>query len=119
FTNNTSKNIARRQGVIDLHFAWSQVKDIDQNDLIGPDVLKSLNALGLAATLWNNDAMDKNILHQSYWNVFREHFDKLNSIDELIPGKKVTCKGAITKELRRAYKEMEELETRGIKQTKL
>lgn len=118
-SNETNKNISRRQGVIDLHFAWSEVKDIGKNELITANILKAINALGLTATLWNNDVIEKNVLFQSYWYAFRDLFDTLNSIDELIPGKKITCRNALTKEIRKAYDEMERMELNSITQTKL
>ena len=32
--NRTNKKMFKRQGVIDLHMAWSDIHDIDENNLI-------------------------------------------------------------------------------------
>src|SRR5437867_3992179 len=42
-----TKNIFRRQGIIDLHRVWQDVNDIDPKSLVGPDVIKAINALDL------------------------------------------------------------------------
>lgn len=65
--NNTNKNMFRRQGVIDLHMAWLDIKEIDNKCLIGPDIIKAVNALSLTASLWNHDVIEKSILYQTYW----------------------------------------------------
>lgn len=54
----TSKDIARRQGVIELHMAWQGVNNIDVSNLIGPDVINAANAISLTATLWNHDVVE-------------------------------------------------------------
>src|SRR5688500_12046486 len=54
-TNEVSKQIAKRQGVIDLYESWNGVNHIDCNNLVGPDVVRAANALALTSSLWNHD----------------------------------------------------------------
>ena len=64
--NNINKNVFKRQGVIDLHMSWNNVNDIDVKNLIGPDIVKAVNALSLTASLWNHDVIEKTILYQTF-----------------------------------------------------
>ena len=117
--NNLNIKIFKRQGVIDLHMAWHGVNDIDQNNLVGPDVINAVNALSLTASLWNHDVIDKEILYQSYWGSYKEIYDKLYNLDILVPGLKKTCKVLMTAEIRKAYRGMEDYDLKTVKQSKL
>lgn len=115
----TNKKMFKRQGVIDLHMAWQGVNDIDPKNLIGPDVVKAVNALALTASLWNHDVIEKSILYQTYWGAFEEFYNKLVNLDELGPGHKKTCKSLITSEIKKAYKGMNEADLDTVIQTKI
>ncbi len=117
--NNINKNIFKRQGIIDLFMTWQGISEIDSNNLINPDIVKSANALALTSTLWNHDVIDKNILYQTYWEPFRNIYDKLNSLDSTPPGLKKTCKSMISSDMTRAYQEMQKYETSMVKISKL
>jgi hypothetical protein len=117
--NSLNKNIFKRQGVIDLHMAWQNVNDIDPNNLIGPDVVKAVNALSLTASLWNHDVIEKKILYQSYWGPFKDLYDKLINLDVLVPGHKKTCRSLITTEIKKAFKGMDETDLETVTQTNL
>jgi hypothetical protein len=117
--NNTNKNMFRRQGVIDLHMAWQGIKDIEENNLIGPDVVKAVNALSLTASLWNHDVIEKSILYQTYWNSYKDLHDTLSSINKLVPGHKKTCRSLITNEITKAYEGMKNIDLSIVTQTKL
>lgn len=117
--NNTNKNMFRRQGVIDLHMAWQDIKDIEENNLIGPDVVKAVNALSLTASLWNHDVIEKSILYQTYWNSYKDLHDTLISINKLVPGHKKTCRSLITNEITKAYEGMKNIDLSTVTQTKL
>jgi hypothetical protein len=113
----TNKRMFKRQGVIDLHMAWQDINDIDPKNLIGPDIVKAVNALSLTASLWNHDVIEKSILYQSYWGAFEEIYNKLVNLDELVPGHKKTCKSLITAEIKKAYKGMDETDLDTVIQT--
>lgn len=104
--NRTNKKMFKRQGVIDLHMAWQDIKEIDKNNLIGPDIVKAVNALSLTASLWNHDVIEKSILYQTYWASYRDLYDTLININELIPGHKRTCRSLISNEIIKAYEGM-------------
>lgn len=72
--------------------AWQGINDIDENNLIGPDVVKAVNALSLTASLWNHDVIEKSILYQTYWISYKDLYDTLNGINKLVPGHKKTCR---------------------------
>ncbi|EFK57346.1 hypothetical protein U0038_17555 [Sphingobacterium spiritivorum] len=116
-TNETNKKIAKRQGVIDLHNAWNNIRSISKSDLITPDIVNATNALSLTASLWNNSVMEKNILYQSYWSNFKNLYDTLASIDELVPGHNFSCKSLLTADIKSVYKEMEKIELSKVSKT--
>lgn len=105
-TNEVSKQIAKRQGVIDLHEAWKGINHIDCHRQSGPEVVKSVNALALTASLWNHDVIEKVIIYQTYWDPYRELYDECTNCDKTVPGLKKSCKDLITSEITKAYEEM-------------
>lgn len=107
------------QGVIDLHMAWTDIKEIDKNNLIGPDIIRAVNAMSLTASLWNHDVIEKSILYQTYWNSYRDLYDTLNNINELVPGHKRTCRSLITNEITKAYEGMKNSDLATVTQTNL
>ncbi|MDO7173802.1 hypothetical protein [Mariniflexile sp. AS56] len=115
--NNTNKNMFRRQGVIDLHMAWQNINEIDEKNLIGPDVVKAVNALSLTASLWNHDVIEKSILYQTYWTSYKDLYDTLNNINELVPGHKKTCRSLMTNEITKAYEGMKNVNLSTVTQT--
>lgn len=114
-----SKDIARRQGVTELHMAWKDVNDIDPSKLVGPDVRNAINALSLTATIWNHDVIEKEILLQSYWDTFKNLYDILYSCREIVPGYKKTANDLITAEITKAYVDMKEESMKKVKQTRM
>ncbi|SDX36215.1 hypothetical protein [Flavobacterium degerlachei] len=117
--NNTNKNIFRRQGVIDLHMAWQDISEVDKNNLIAPDIVRAVNALSLTASLWNHDVIEKSILYQTYWNSYRDLYDTLININELVPGHKKTCRSLMTNEITKAYEGMKNADLSTVTQTRL
>jgi len=117
--STTNENMFKRQGVIDLHMAWQGVNDINPQKLVGPDVIKAVNALSLTASLWNHDVIEKNILYQTYWTSYSEIYNKLVNLDKLVPGHKKTCKSLITAEIKKAYKGMDEIELDNVTTTNI
>ncbi len=117
--NSLNKNMFRRQGVIDLHMAWQGINHVDKNNLIAADIVRSVHALALTASLWNHDIIEKNILYQTYWTPYKELYEEIYSIDALIPGHKRTCKSLITTEIQKAYEGMRTADLGKVTQTKL
>ncbi|SFR65194.1 hypothetical protein [Maribacter stanieri] len=104
--NRTNIKMFKRQGVIDLHMAWSDIYDIDEDNLITPHIVKAINALSLTASLWNHDVIEKPILYQSYWMPYKKLFDQIDSIDKLVPGKQEKCKDLLSRDIKKAYSGM-------------
>jgi len=104
--NRMNKRMFKRQGVIDLHIAWSTIRNIDENQLITPDIVNAVNTMSLTAMLWNHDVMEKPILYQSYWNSYRQLYEKLSSIETIPPKMNARCKDLITSEITKAYNSM-------------
>lgn len=117
--NSTNKRMFKRQGVIDLHMAWQGVSEIDPKNLITPDIVKAVNALSLTASLWNHDVIEKPILYQTYWNSYRELYDTLYSINDLVPGQRRTCKSLLTNEITKAYIGMKNTDLETVVSTNL
>ena len=114
-----NKNMFKRQGIIDLHMAWQNVNDVNPLGLVGPDVVKAVNALALTASLWNHDVIEKAILYQTYWVPYRDIYDKLINLDTLVPGHNRSCRSLITSEIKKAYRGMEEADLATITQTRI
>jgi hypothetical protein len=114
----TTKEIAKRQGVIDLHLAWRDIGDIDADPgkIISEDVRRGVNALDLTASLWNHDVLEKEILFQSYWIPYKKIFDRLDSL-EFIPDLGTTGKALLSGEIRRVYEEMKRRELEKLSQS--
>lgn len=117
--NSLNKNMFKRQGVIDLHMAWTDITEIDKNKLIGPEIIRAVNAMSLTASLWNHDVIEKSILYQTYWNSYRDLYDALININELVPGHKRTCRSLITNEIAKAYEGMKNVDLSTVTQTKV
>lgn len=115
--NRTNKKMFKRQGVIDLHMAWQDIKEIDEKNLIGPDIVKSVNALSLTASLWNHDVIEKSILYQTYWTSYKDLYDTLININELVPGHKKTCRSLMTNEITKAYEGMKNADLSTVTQS--
>jgi hypothetical protein len=116
---STTKNIARRQGVIELYKAWEGVNDIDPTKPITPDIVKAANATSLTASLWNHDVIEKQILLQSYWPAYKDIYDSLSKMDGLIPGKKVSGRSLLSSEITKVYEEMKKMELDSVRQTRI
>lgn len=108
-----SLNMFKRQSVVDLHLAWRGVNEVDPKNLVTPDIINALNALDLTSSIWNHDIMDKDILIQSYWRDFRDLYDTLNGCNELVPGKKSTCRALLLENpaIATAYESMKQAVT--------
>ena len=117
--NALNKNIAKRQGVIDLWLAWQNVNEINPKQLIGPDVHKAANALSLTAALWNHDAVEKEILVQMYWASFSELYDVLKGSTDQVPGYAKRCRDFITDDISKAYSEMQKHKTGSVSSTQI
>ena len=99
--------------------AWQGIKEIDNKNLIGPDVVKAVNALSLTASLWNHDVIEKSILYQTYWTSYKDLYDTLININELVPGHKKTCRSLMTNEITKAYEGMKNADLKTVTQTSL
>lgn len=118
-SNVQNKKFFLRQGVIELHMAWRDMNDLNVHYLVTADVVRAVNALNLTASLWNHDVMEKNIIHQSYWDSFQVLYDQINSIHNVVPGLKKTGPKLLSPDIRIAYEQMQKFELKKVKQTKI
>lgn len=114
-----TKKMFLRQGVIDLHMAWQGVSDLNPNEPVVPDVVRAAAALSLTASLWNHEIVDKVILYQNYWVMFDTLFRRLDGWEKPVPHLKVPGKNLLSREIRKAYKEMAEFDLSKVDQSKL
>jgi hypothetical protein len=103
----TSVDMFKRQGVIDLFEAWEDVRDIDTSTPITPDVVRAVRALELTASLWNHSIVEKSILHQSFWDDYKDLYNKLFSMKTLLPGLTKSGSELLTRRVSKAYTEMD------------
>jgi hypothetical protein len=101
-----SKAMVKQRTVIDLHKVWNDVKDIDPKQPVIPDVVHAANVLDLTASLWNNNLIERNVLIESYWQEFRQLFDKLDKWEVVIPSLGKTGSDLLSTQVREAYQEM-------------
>jgi hypothetical protein len=99
--------------------AWTDIRRIDPENLITPDIVRAVNALSLTASLWNHDVIEKPILYQSYWNNYRELYDTLYSINKIPLGQTKTCKSLLTQEITTAYIGMKKADFDTVLETNL
>lgn len=119
-TEGRSLEMFRRQGVIDLHMAWTGVNGLSATAPVGPDIQRAANALSLTASLWNHDIIDKVILYQSYWEAFRDLHDFLKTNANLqVPGYSKTCRDFLSPEVEKVYEDMRQKSLSGVTQTRM
>lgn len=114
-----TKKMFLRQGVIDLHMAWQGVSDLNPNEPVMPDVVRAVGSLSLTASLWNHEVVDKVILYQNYWVMYDTLFRRLDGWEKPIPHLRVPGKNLLSREVRKAYKEMGEYDLSKVDQSKL
>ncbi len=107
----TSVEMFKRQGVIDLFQSWQDIRDINPSNPVTTDVVRAINSLELTASYWNHDIMRKDIIHQSFWDDFKSIYDKINTITS-VPGFEKSGNAMLTRRVRKAYKEMDDYDTK-------
>ena len=115
--NLLAERIAKRAGVIELHQAWHGVNRFDPDRPVYPDAINAANALDLTASLWNHDVLEREILFQSYWKWFREFYRVLSKCELVIPRDGRRICDMLSPAVTLAYKQMEDMELKGVKQT--
>ena len=106
---NSSSNGGSKQHAIELHESWNGVNEIDCNRLIGPDVTKAARAMAIRASSWIHGFVDKKIIIENHFDDFKTLYNELILCDKIVPGfenKGLKCKDVISKEIKKAYKEM-------------
>jgi hypothetical protein len=118
--NLLTEQIAKRAGVIELHQAWRGVNRFDPNTTkpIFPDAINAANALDLTSSLWNHDVLEKVILFQSYWKPFKDFYRVLSKCEIVMPDGRRVC-DMISPTVTLTFKQMEEMELKGVAQTTL
>ena len=92
---------------IDLDARWTGVNELDCNNLIGPDVLSAVRAMGITASCWLNGTVDKKTIIDNHFDDYKSLFDVLNSCTKPVPGYKgKKCGEFLTGQMRKAYIEM-------------
>lgn len=117
--NSLNKNTFRRQGVIDLNMAWQGVNEVNNDNLIVPDIVRGVNDFALMASLWNHDVIERNILYQTYWEPCKRLYEQLYFNDLLVPSHNRACKSLFTTEIQKAYEQMKKVDLDKVTQTKL
>lgn len=106
----TNIEMFKKQSVIDLFESWNDIRNIDPLNPITPDVVRAVRALELTASLWNHDIVKKEIIHQSFWDDFKQIYDRLSQCIE-VPKLGKTGPELLTRRVRRAYNEMDNFDT--------
>lgn len=102
----SNRRQSQREKIFDLYNAWRGMVTIIPDNLNTPDIVKAVNALFMTATLWNNKIMDRIIIHQSYWDAYKELYDTIMAIKEIPPGRDKRCCDFITSDIKKTYSDM-------------
>lgn len=105
--SSSNVKMLKRAGVIELYAAWQGVSSVNRTAPVTVDAVKAANAIALTASLWNHDVIEKAVLHQMYWEPYRDIYDSLYSIVEVLPGHTKTGKAMITSDMSKAYRDMD------------
>jgi hypothetical protein len=103
---DTSVDIFKRQGVMDLFERWSNVKDIDPSNPITVDAIRATQALELTASLWNHSIIERKIILQSFWENYEHLYDRLSSITATLPKSTKSGKDLLSRRVDLAYEAM-------------
>lgn len=107
--NEIQLEIAKRNGVIELHHAWDGVETIRLPDYNIYSVTKALNALSLTSSLINHDVMKIEIIYDQYWLSFKELYLTIQEIKEpnlelsFIPSQRITS------DIQKAFQKLERI----------
>ncbi|MBH1664538.1 hypothetical protein MOQ11_02870 [Stenotrophomonas maltophilia] len=119
WASRSNVKMLKRAGVIELYAAWQGVSSINRSAPVTVDAVKGANAIALTASLWNHDIIEKAVLYQMYWEPYRDIYDSLYSMDELLPGHKKTGKAMITDDMKTAYRAMEAFGSQAVVTTRV
>lgn len=108
--NEIQLEIAKRNGVIELHHAWEGVETIRLPDYNVYSVTKALNALSLTSSLINHDVMKIEIIYDQYWLSFKELYLTIQKIKEPHPELSFIPAQRITPDIQKAFKKLERIE---------
>lgn len=103
-----TRDLFKKQSATELHNAINDVGIIDKTNPDSHIVSKAVNAMDLIATHWDFGITDKNIMANSYWDLYRGWYDALNSINHVIAPFEKTGTALLTHDLRKVYEEMSE-----------
>jgi len=106
----TNIEMFKRERVVDLFESWEDIRNVDPSKPITPDVVRAVRALELTASLWNHDIVKKEIIHQSFWDDYKQLYDRLNQCGQ-VPQLGKTGPELLTRRVRKAYKEMDHFDT--------
>jgi len=104
--NEQNKKVVGRQSVVDLHNIWKDVNDIDVGKPIYRDVQLAVNALELTAIFWNKGIIEKEIIYNLYWEVYKSLYEKLSESKTLVPGTSNPCQNFVFNQIATAYVSM-------------
>lgn len=112
--NNSLKlneQIFKRQHIMDLHLAWHGTRGLDSSRFDDENYIAEIvsagNLLGLTATLWNHDVVEKSVIVQNYWTAFDHIYKTLASRTTTIPKLGKSGKDFLTNDIQLAYSQMQ------------
>jgi hypothetical protein len=107
-----NEQVFKRQHVLDLHMAWHGFRRLDPARFDDPayivDIVNAANLLGLTATLWNHDVVEKAIIEQQYWTEFDNAYQALASRTTTIQKVGKSGRDFLTDDIQLAHEKMQQ-----------
>jgi hypothetical protein len=94
---------SRRTHSIELFSMWKNVNEIDKNNLITVDMITAIHALDFTAIYYKYKILDRVIIKSLYKHAYIKMYDKLITLDEIIPGTTTNCKESISDTVKWLY----------------
>lgn len=107
-TINDQIMMFKRKHLFDFHYLWDDIeainsREFDETDI--PDLIKVVNNLSLTALIWNSEIIDRNIIIQSFSQLFVYHYRSLDN-DRIIPVLNKQFREYLTPEITKAFNEI-------------
>ena len=102
------QNYSQKQLILPVWEYISNLREIDSENPITPDVIKAINTLELIAVLCRNEIIDEKIIKQTFKNQFKKHYKNIKDCGNLPGFKNKTGQDLIdeNKNVKKFYKEL-------------
>ena len=102
---NASRH-ASKSDLINLHNVWLEIRDIDPEEPITPDVIIGIKALQYTSETWQENIIKKKIIYEYAGNDFKQLYESLNRCIVVVPRMGRTGNSMLTESIKKTYIEI-------------